>query len=55
MYSSKKAQIAYLKANRAVTEMPSKYANFANIFSLKLAAKLLKHGISNHIFKLIDD
>ena len=37
VYLSKRAQIAYLKANEAPTEVPSKYADFANVFSPKLA------------------
>ena len=36
--------------------MPSKYANFAHVFSPKLATKLPEHiRINNHIIKLRDD
>ena len=50
------AQIAYLKANKASTEVPSKYANFANVFLLKLAVELLKHTrINDHAIKLVDN
>ena len=54
MHLSKKAQIAHLKADEAPIEMLSKYADFADVFSLKLATKLLKHKISNYAIKLID-
>ncbi len=37
-------------------EVFSKYANFADVFSLKLAIELLKHtSINNHTIKLVDD
>ena len=56
MYQLKRVQIAYLKADKALTKMPSNYADFADIFSLKLAAELLKYtGINNHAIELIDD
>ena len=52
----RKAQVAYRKANEAPTKVWSKYADFADVFSPKLAAKLPKHmGINNHIIKLVDD
>ena len=51
----KRAQIAHLKADEAPTKVPSKYADFANVFSLKLATKLPEHGISDYAIKLIDD
>ena len=37
----KRAEIAYLKADETSIEVPSEYADFANVFSPK-------HGISNH-------
>ena len=55
VHLSKRAQIAYLKADEAPTEMPSEYADFANVFSPKLAAELPEHGISNHAIELVDD
>lgn len=49
IYLSKKAQIAYLKANEASIKVSSKYVNFAEVFSLKLAAKLFKYiSINNY-------
>ena len=54
IHPSRKAQIAYLKADEAPIEVLSKYANFIDVFSLKLATKLLEHGISNHVIELID-
>ena len=56
MHPSKKAQIAHLKANEAPTKVSSKYADFADIFSLKLATELLKYmRINDHAIKLVDD
>ncbi len=56
VHPSKGAQIAHLKANKATTKVSSKYADFADVFSPKLAAELLEHiGINNHAIKLVDD
>ena len=56
MYPSKKAQIAHLKADKVFSKILSGYADFANVDSLKLAAKLLEHTkINNHIIELVDD
>ena len=35
--------------------MPNKYTDFADIFSPKLATKLLEHRISNYAIKLLDN
>ena len=51
MHPLRKAQIAYLKADEAPTKVPSKYADFADVFSPKLAAELSEHEISNHAIK----
>ncbi len=56
MYPSRRAQIAHLKADEAPTKVPSKYTNFVDVFSPKLAAKLSEHiGINDHVIKLVDD
>ncbi len=56
MHPSKKAQIAHLKADKALKKVPSKYVDFADVFSSKLAAKLLKYtSINNHAIELVDD
>ena len=56
MYSLRKAQIAHLKVDETLTKVSSEYADFANVFSLKLTAELLKHiRINNHTIELIDD
>ena len=56
VHLSKKAQIAHLKADKVLIKVLSKYADFVNIFSLKLAAELLEHmGINNHAIELVDD
>ena len=56
MHLSKRTQIAHLKADEALTKVSSKYADFADIFSPKLAAELLEHmGINDHAIELMDD
>ncbi len=56
VYPSKRAQIAYLKANEAPTKVPSKYADFTDIFLPKLAAELLEHTkINDYAIELVDD
>ncbi len=52
----RRAQIAYMKADEASTKVLSEYANFADVFLSKLAAKLPEHTeINNHAIKLVDD
>ncbi len=56
VHPSRRAQIAHLKADEAPTEVPSEYADFANVFSPKLAAELPEHtGINDHAIELVDD
>ncbi len=56
MHPSKRAQIAHLKVGEAPTEVLSEYADFADVFSPKLAAKLSEHtGINVHVIELVDD
>ncbi len=56
MYPSKKAQIAHLKADEALTKVLSKYADFADVFSPKLAVELPEYtGINDHAIELVDD
>ncbi len=56
MHLSKRAQIAHLKADEASTKVPSEYADFADVFSPKLAAELPEHtGINNHAIELGDN
>ncbi len=51
----RKAQIVYLKMDGALIEVLSKYTDFVDIFSLKLAIKFSKYlGINNHAIELID-
>lgn len=48
--------MAYLKIDNIFTEVFSKYAQFEDIFSLKLTVKLPDHmGINNHALKLVND
>ena len=56
MYLSKKAQIAYLKADKAFIKALIKYANFADVFSPKLATELSVYTkINNYAIELIDN
>ena len=51
-----KAQIAYLKVDKAFTKVSRKYTDFVDVFSRKLVAKLLKYmSIYNCIIKLVDN
>ena len=56
MHCSQKAQIAHLKVDEAFTKVLSKYANFADAFSPKLATELPKYiKINDHIIELVND
>ncbi len=52
----KRAQIAYLKTNKVSIKVFNKYADFADIFLLKLTVKFLKYmSINDYTVKLVDD
>lgn len=55
VHPSKKAQITYLKVDKALTEIFDKYKNFEDVFFPKLAAELPEHSINNHAIELIDN
>ncbi len=56
MYPSRRAQIAHLKVDEAPTKVPSEYADFADVFSPKIAAELSEHtGINDHAIELVDN
>ena len=56
VYLFKKAQIPYLKVDKAPIKVPSKYTDFENVFSVKLTKKFSKHmEIKNHAIELIDN
>ncbi len=56
MHSSKRVQIIDLKVDKAPTKVLSEYANFADVFSPKLAIELLEHTrIDDHAIELVDD
>ena len=56
VYPSKRTQIAHLKANKALSKVPSKYTDFLDVFSPKLAADFPEHtGIDDHAIELVDD
>ncbi len=56
MHPSRSAQIAHLKADETPTKVLSKYTDFADVFSPKLAAELSEHtGINDHAIELVDD
>lgn len=53
---SKRALIAYLKADEAPTKVLSKYTDFVDVSSPKLTAKLPKYiKINNYTIELIDN
>ncbi len=56
MHLSRRVQIAHLKADEASTKVSSKYTDFADIFSPKLAVELPEHtGINDHTIELVDN
>ncbi len=56
VHPSRRAQIAHLKADEAPSKVPSEYANFADIFSLKLATELSEYtGINDYAIELVVD
>ena len=55
VHPSQRPQISGLIAEEALTKVPDKYADFADIFCPDLASKLPEHtGINDHAIKLID-
>lgn len=51
-----KAQLVSFLINNTFIVVFSKYADFANIFSLRFTAKLSKHTkITNYLIDLVDD
>ena len=56
MHPFKKTQIAHLKANKALIKIFSKYTDFIDVFSPKLAVELPEYTkINNYAIKLIDN
>ncbi len=56
IYPLKRDQIVYLKKDKAFTKVLSEYANFADIFSPKLAAELPKHiRINDYAIELVNN
>ena len=56
MHPSQAAQIAALQYDEAPTKIPSRYADYANIFSFDLAIELPKNtGINKYAIKLQAD
>lgn len=56
IYPSKRAQIAYLEVDEVFIKVSNEYAEFANVFLLKLAAELLEHmEINNYAIELVDN
>ena len=50
-----RAQIALLNLDKALTSVLPKYADFADVFSKNVAAKLLEHtAINDHAINLIE-
>ena len=56
IYSLKKAEIAHLEADKALTEVFGKYTNFADNFLLKLDSELLKYtSFNNYAIEFVDN
>ncbi len=56
VYPSRRAQIAHLKVDETPSKVPSKYTDFADVFSPKLAAELPEHTrINDYAIELVDD
>ncbi len=56
VHPSRRTQITNLKIDKALFKVPSKYADFVDVFSPKLATKLPKHTrINNHTIELVDN
>ena len=56
VYPPWRPQISGLIVKKTPTKVPNKYTNFADVFSLDLASKLLKHTrINNHAIKVVDN
>ncbi len=56
MNLSRRAQIAYLKADEAPIKVLSEYADFADVFLPNLVVKLPEHmKINDHAIELVDD
>ena len=56
MYPSKNAQIAYLKADKDLTEVSSKYTDYVDVFLSKLVIEHPKYtNINNQAIELVND
>ncbi len=56
MHFSERAPIVYLKVDVALTKVPSKYPDFADVFLPKLAIELSKHTkINDYAIDLVDN
>lgn len=56
VHPSIRALIAHLKVDETHVKVLSKYADFANVFLLKLAAEPPKHTrINDHVIEFVDD
>ena len=55
VHPSRRPQIAGTVAEEAPTNVPAKYADFADVFSPDLVSKLPEHtGINDHAIELVD-
>ena len=53
VHSSQRSQISDLFVEKASTKISAEYSNFADVFSLDLVSKVLKHSkIHEHAIKL---
>ena len=55
VYLFRRPQISGLMAKEALTKIPAKYSDFADVFSPDLASELLEHTeINNYAIKLVN-
>ena len=55
VYPSRRSQVSSLIAEEALTKVPAKYSDFADVFSPDLVSELPKHtAINDHAIELVD-
>ncbi len=56
IHPSQAAQIATLQLDKVLTEIPTKYSDYADVFSLDLAMELPENiGMNKHAIELIEE
>lgn len=56
VHTSRRAQITYLKVDKTLIKVTSKYVDFVNVISLNLAVELSEHiSINNYAIELVNN